>query len=275
MPATRTRVAARRGDASPAERLDLVGREEEAVAGLALDAEVAARVVLDDHRELDAALHVLLDRLDDGRAARRARRRRRRRPRRGRSRTRLPRRSSTPSTVTASGPGRSSSSQYGSVGHRPLAMPNSRIAPCRRISSSGRERLGALEDLARARVGVAHLGLLLVGEAEDVEHEQLVDLAAVEQVARALGRDPRVVREDDRRRRAACRDRPARRRAPARCPRSRRRSASARSSSGGSVSETNAAAARRAGPCGSSRTSAAAPPRGAAAARASCWRSAR
>ena len=58
-----------------------------------------------------------------------------------------------------------------------------------RASSSG-QRLGALEDLAGARVRVAHLALLLVGQRKDVQDQELVDLAAVEEVAGALGRDP-------------------------------------------------------------------------------------
>src|SRR5918911_499387 len=62
-----------------------------------------------------------------------------------------------------------------------------------------RERLGPVEDLARPRIRLAHLPLLLVGEREDVQDQQLVDLAAVEEVARALGRDLRVVGENDRR----------------------------------------------------------------------------
>ena len=151
----------------------------------------------------------------------------------------------------------------------PRARGQRRAGAC---SCSSRQRLGALEDLARARVGVAHLGLLLVGQREDVQGQQLVDLAAVEQVAGALGRDPRVVLEDDRRgeQRAAVVGSTT---APATCPRCGS-PARPRSASGGSVSETKRPpprAARRA----SSRTSAAAPPRGRRPPTASCWRSGR
>ena len=64
MPATRMRCAATAG-ARRVERLDLLGREEEAVPDLALVAEVAAGVVLDRDRELHDALHALDDLLDD------------------------------------------------------------------------------------------------------------------------------------------------------------------------------------------------------------------
>ena len=92
------------------QRLDLVGGEEEAVADLAVLAEVTARVVLDRDRELHDALHAL-DQLLDDRGPALERHVEDVGPRLGRRRTRLRRRSSTPSTVTASGAGRSSCSQ--------------------------------------------------------------------------------------------------------------------------------------------------------------------
>ena len=79
------------------------------------------------------------------------------------------------------------------------AIPSSRTAPCRRISSSCESASVRSRISARLRIGRPHLGLLRVGHREDVQDEQLVDLAAVEQVAGALGRDPRLVLEDDRR----------------------------------------------------------------------------
>src|SRR4029077_13540845 len=62
-----------------------------------------------------------------------------------------------------------------------------------------RHVLGALEHGPGAGVGGAHLLLLRVGEGEDAEGEQLVDLARVEEVARALRGDLDVILEDDRR----------------------------------------------------------------------------
>ena len=218
------------GDEDPPrrDRLDLLGREEEAVRELRGDAEVAARIVGDRHDEVHGALHVLLDRLDDGEPAR----------------------EHEVEHVGAGAraqPHPAAAAQLDArdgdrLGRGPLqllpahrAIPNSRIAPCSRISSLLRQRLGALEDLPRARVGVAHLGLLGVGQAEDVEHQHLVDLAAVEQVARALGRDPRMVLEDDRRGRAPCGRSST---STGQAPSLRHAAAAARSRAGGSVWET-------------------------------------
>ena len=94
---------------------------------------------------------------------------------------------------------------------------------------------------------------------EDVQHEQLVDLAAVEEVARALRRDLRVVVEDDRRGEQRARS-PARRPAPASVP----SFAQARASVAqllGRVGERDEAPPSAAGPCASSRTCAPARPR--------------
>ena len=63
-----------------------------------------------------------------------------------------------------------------------------------------RQVVAAIDDLRRARVGGARLALLGVGERHRAQREDLVDLGGVEEIARALGRDLRVVREDDRRR---------------------------------------------------------------------------
>ena len=190
MPATRIRARGRRRARRP-DRLDLVEREEEAVAELRRRAEVAAGVVVERHRHVQRALVVLLDRTRPPRppgerevedvaararaqphAAARAQRRRRR--------------------PTRVGPGALGSLQQSVIAHARAGARESRRAA--RSSSSAPERRAALEDLARARVGGAHLGLLLLGQREHVEDQQLVDLARVEQVARALGRDPRVVR---------------------------------------------------------------------------------
>ena len=53
----------------------------------------------------------------------------------------------------------------------------------------GRHRVGALQDFAGSRVGRSHLLALLVRKAQHAQHQQLVDLAAVEEVAWALRRD--------------------------------------------------------------------------------------
>ena len=79
------------------------------------------------------------------------------------------------------------------AGHRSARKPERRRS-CSCVRPSVRSRI------ARARASPrAHLGLLLVGQRHDREPQQPVDLAAVVQVARALGGDPRVVLEDDRR----------------------------------------------------------------------------
>ena len=108
------------------------------------------------------------------------------------------------------------------------------------MSWSSDEALRALEDLARPGVGVAHLGLLRVGEGEDVQDEQLVDLPAVEEVARALGGDARVVLEDDRRGQERCGGPRARRPGRASSPRCGTPAAALAAAAGGSVSETKA-----------------------------------
>ena len=61
-----------------------------------------------------------------------------------------------------------------------------------------RQRLGAIQERASARVGSSHLRLLLIGEREDAQAQDLVDLGGVEQVARRFGRDLGMVLEDDR-----------------------------------------------------------------------------
>ena len=61
------------------------------------------------------------------------------------------------------------------------------------------ERLAAVQDLPRPRVGGARLFLLLVRETQDTQREQLVYLSAVKEVAGALRRDLRVVIKDYRR----------------------------------------------------------------------------
>ena len=63
-----------------------------------------------------------------------------------------------------------------------------------------REVVEAVDDLGRPGVGAPGLRLLLVGEGEHTQAEDLVDLGGVEEVADALRGDLRLVVEDDRRR---------------------------------------------------------------------------
>src|SRR5207245_9400715 len=62
-----------------------------------------------------------------------------------------------------------------------------------------REPLGALDEATRAGVALG-LALLLLGEREDAQREDLVDLRGVEEVARTLRGDLRMVVQDDGRR---------------------------------------------------------------------------
>lgn len=62
-----------------------------------------------------------------------------------------------------------------------------------------RHQFGPLQDLAGSIVEAAHLTLLFVGEGHDAEHEDLVDLGSVAQIARAFGRDLRIVVKNNRR----------------------------------------------------------------------------
>src|SRR5947209_8541728 len=59
------------------------------------------------------------------------------------------------------------------------------------------EGLRSLQDLAAARVALAHLLLLLVGQSHHTQDEQLVDLRCIEEIPVALWRDLGVVVQDD------------------------------------------------------------------------------
>src|SRR5919107_3298971 len=118
-------------------------------------------------------------------------------PARGQSRTRLPFASSTPRTTTLCSAGLSSYSRKKSSILRPQ-RPDITEGTVQSHEFLRRERLTPLQYLPPPRVGGAHLLLLLVREVEDVQDEHLIDLGPIEQVAGALGRDLRVVREDDR-----------------------------------------------------------------------------
>ncbi len=59
--------------------------------------------------------------------------------------------------------------------------------------------VAAVDDGGRSRVGAPGLGLLLVGEGEHAQGQDLVDLGGIAEVPGALGRHGRMVVEDDRR----------------------------------------------------------------------------
>ena len=85
-----------------------------------------------------------------------------------------------------------------SVGSQPPAAGcGSRRAGAPRSRAAWRHRV---DDGRGARVGRPRLRLLLVGEHQRAQAEDLVDLGAVEEVRRALRGELRVVGEDDRRR---------------------------------------------------------------------------
>src|SRR5919202_5182335 len=117
-------------------------------------------------------------------------------PERGQSRTLLPFLSSTPSTTTLESVGLPSCSRKKST--LLPQHPELPDGPVQVHELLGREGLAPLQDLPRARVGGAHFLFLFVCEGEYVKDEQLIYLRPVEQVARALGGDLRVVVEDDR-----------------------------------------------------------------------------
>src|SRR5919199_3257391 len=116
-------------------------------------------------------------------------------PERGQSMTRLPLTSSMPPTVTLVSVGLSSCSLKKSI----LIPQHPGLAdgPMQVHQLLLRERLAPLQDLPRPRVRCAHLGLLLIGEGEDVKDQELIYLPTVEHVARALGGHLRIVGEYD------------------------------------------------------------------------------
>src|SRR3712207_6260479 len=117
-------------------------------------------------------------------------------PERGQSMTRLPLVSSTPSTVTLWSVGLSSCSLKKSMlvpGHPELAD-----GPVQVHQLLLREGLAPIQDLPRTGVRGSHLGLLLIGEGENVQDQELIYLPTVEHVARAFGGDLWIVSEYDR-----------------------------------------------------------------------------
>ena len=55
----------------------------------------------------------------------------------------------------------------------------------------------AIENGAGAVVGLAHFAFLIIGEGEDAQGEDFVDLGGVEEIASAFGSDLRMVVQDD------------------------------------------------------------------------------
>src|SRR5215207_2515970 len=117
-------------------------------------------------------------------------------PARGQSMTRLPLTSSTPSTVT-----------LWSVSLSSCSLKKSILVPQHPEFADGtmqihqlllREGLAPLQDLPRPRVRGAHLRLLLIGESENVQDQELIYLPTVEHIARAFGSYLWIVRENDR-----------------------------------------------------------------------------
>src|SRR5579859_1981070 len=124
--------------------------------------------------------------------------------RRGRSRTRSPGLTKTPATVTRSrrvfAPGSSQLGQLGFDQSDPELWGSvSVIGLLQRPGLAQRavhpqpvvvaQRLGAIEQGAGALVQLAHGRLLGVGQGQDAQAQDFVDLGAVKQVAGRLGRD--------------------------------------------------------------------------------------
>ena len=108
-----------------------------------------------------------------------------------------------------------------------------------------RHLLAAVDDRRRARIRGPGLRLLLVGQRQHAQGQDLVDLGRVEHRTGALRGDRGVVVQDDRRREDDVRGLPLRvprrRPGPASSGAGVQRSAAARASSGGSITETNRA----------------------------------
>src|ERR671927_1209057 len=101
-------------------------------------------------------------------------------PGRGQSMTRLPFSSSTPPTTTLRSSGLPSCSRKKST--LLPQHPELPDGPVQVHELLRRERLAPLQYLPCPRVGGAHLLLLLVREAHDIQDEELIDLPSVEQV---------------------------------------------------------------------------------------------
>src|SRR5215208_3907561 len=176
------------------QRHDLLGGEEEPVPEDAVSSQIPARVVLQRHRDVNPVLVVLLYGLDE----------------RG-----LPGERKVHDVTSGAGPEHDPASllelnpvhDHALERGPPLLLPEKvhPLLPQHPEFPDGpvqvheflrREGFASLQDLARPRVGGAHLFFLLVREGENVQNKQLVYLSPVEQVAGALGGDLGVVVED-------------------------------------------------------------------------------
>src|SRR5262245_13046460 len=115
-------------------------------------------------------------------------------PARGRSRTRSPALNSRPATARASSGVRSSSRCHS---HSFMFPSPQRAMHFQKLF--GGQHFAAIENLACPFVAFAHLPFLIVGQREDAERQDFVDLRSVEEVARTFRRDLRIVIENDRR----------------------------------------------------------------------------
>ena len=199
------------------DHLDLVGVEvpEPAVR----DLQLRGRVAVDGDRDVHLAVDVVQHRLRPWPAGRRGSRSwasppgprtaaapgcpwrpacRRRGRRRSRDRRRRRRRG--PTTARPSRTPASSGAPRMRRGRRRRAGAQGADRAVQALPDLGRHRVHGVDDRGRARVRRPGLRLLLVGEHQRAQAEDLVDLGAVEQVRRALGGELRVVGEDDRRR---------------------------------------------------------------------------
>src|SRR5262245_29772931 len=106
-------------------------------------------------------------------------------PARGRRRTRLPRRTSAAPIRMAAGAARfrSLSRRIGSASRDDAWVAQDAVQPHDVLDGQSG---AALDDLPRAGIARHGLAPFVVGEAQHVEHEHLVDLGGVEEIARAL-----------------------------------------------------------------------------------------
>ena len=114
-------------------------------------------------------------------------------------------RDGTPSTTTASSSGdieRSAAGPHHGAGSGCASWSADRAQGAHRAVQAREHLLGKgvdpVHDRLRPRVGGPRLALLLIGEGQRAEREDLVDLARVEQVTGAFRRDAGVVVHDDR-----------------------------------------------------------------------------
>src|SRR5262245_15734198 len=120
-------------------------------------------------------------------------------PARGRSRTRSPALSSIPSATTESSGMRSSSRCHS---HSFIFASVDTQTPQRAVHFHqllGGQRFAAFENQPRPFVALAHLALLVVGQRENAERQDFVNLSSVEEFAGAFRRYLRIIVEDNRR----------------------------------------------------------------------------